>query len=94
MNENTKTIVGTIIVLGFLVGGGYWLFFGNEESSTGNFLRDDSPTETRSFESGDYDCPDFATQAEAQRFFIENGGPNEDPHGLDRDGDGIACESN
>jgi len=38
----------------------------------------------------DRDCSDFATQAEAQAFFIA-AGPG-DPHRLDRDGDGIACE--
>jgi hypothetical protein len=43
---------------------------------------------------GDRDCPDFGSQAEAQRFFLENGGPSSDPHRLDRDHDGIACESN
>ena len=43
---------------------------------------------------GDRDCPDFGSQSEAQRFFIANGGPSSDPHRLDRDHDGIACESN
>lgn len=38
----------------------------------------------------DRDCSDFRTQREAQRFF-EAAGPG-DPHRLDRDGDGIACE--
>ncbi|MCH7577670.1 MAG: excalibur calcium-binding domain-containing protein [Chloroflexi bacterium] len=40
---------------------------------------------------GDCNCGDFATHAEAQAFF-ESQGPG-DPHGLDFDGDGIACES-
>ena len=40
---------------------------------------------------GDKDCTDFATHAEAQAFF-ESAGPG-DPHRLDRDGDGIACET-
>lgn len=44
-------------------------------------------------EYGDYDCSDFSTQAEAQRFFEAEGGPREDYHNLDRDGDGVACES-
>jgi hypothetical protein len=43
---------------------------------------------------GDRDCPNFGSQGEAQRFFIANGGPASDPHKLDRDDDGIACESN
>lgn len=39
----------------------------------------------------DRDCSDFATQAEAQAFF-EATGPG-DPHRLDQDHDGVACES-
>jgi endonuclease YncB( thermonuclease family) len=35
----------------------------------------------------DYDCADFATQAEAQRSLLPG-----DPYRLDGDGDGIACE--
>lgn len=41
----------------------------------------------------DRDCSDFATHDEAQRFFIAAGGPENDPHRLDADHDGIACES-
>jgi micrococcal nuclease len=41
----------------------------------------------------DRDCPDFATQVEAQAFFIAAGGPGRDPHRLDGDHDGIACEA-
>lgn len=40
---------------------------------------------------GDCNCGDFATHAEAQAFF-DSQGPG-DPHGLDADDDGIACES-
>lgn len=40
----------------------------------------------------DFDCQDFPTQWEAQRFFIRNGGPGYDPHYLDGDNDGRACE--
>lgn len=41
----------------------------------------------------DKDCGDFKTHQEAQDFFISQGGPNSDPHKLDSDGDGLACES-
>lgn len=44
--------------------------------------------------AADRDCGDFDTQAAAQRFFLDNGGPDRDPHGLDAEGDGVACESN
>lgn len=37
-----------------------------------------------------YNCDDFATQEEAQAVYDAD--PS-DPHGLDRDNDGIACES-
>jgi len=39
----------------------------------------------------DRDCSDFSTQPEAQRFFEQN--QPGDPHNLDGDGDGEACES-
>ena len=42
---------------------------------------------------GDRDCGDFASWAEAQAFYEESGGPASDPHSLDPDRDGIACES-
>lgn len=41
----------------------------------------------------DRDCSDFATQRAAQTFFA-NHNPSTDPHRLDAEGDGIACESN
>ncbi|MCZ0938426.1 MAG: excalibur calcium-binding domain-containing protein [Caldilineaceae bacterium] len=40
----------------------------------------------------DLDCKDFNTQREAQACFITAGGPDRDPHRLDGDNDGIACE--
>ena len=40
----------------------------------------------------DRDCGDFRTRKEAQRFFIEQGGPEYDPHRLDGDANGRACE--
>ena len=39
----------------------------------------------------DLDCKDFNTWQESQLFY-EQAGPG-DPHGLDRDRDGIACEA-
>lgn len=41
---------------------------------------------------GDRDCVDFPSAAAAQKFFLTAGGPARDRHGLDRDGDGLACE--
>ena len=39
----------------------------------------------------DRDCADFKTQKQAQRFFKKHN-PNRDPHRLDGDVDGMACE--
>jgi len=44
--------------------------------------------------AADRDCGDFASQRAAQIFFLQAGGPQRDPHRLDSDGDGIACETN
>lgn len=40
-----------------------------------------------------YNCPDFSTHAEAQRAYEACGGISNDIHRLDRDKDGLACES-
>lgn len=42
--------------------------------------------------TSDKDCNDFQNAGAAQRFFLLSGGPVRDPHDLDRDGDGNACE--
>jgi micrococcal nuclease len=42
--------------------------------------------------TADRDCGDFSTHAEAQAFFESQGGPESDPHRLDGDHDGRACE--
>jgi micrococcal nuclease len=62
---------------------------------TGAFVRTDNPTQTRThIPTGepDKDCGDFGTHSEAQAFF-ESHDPVRDPHNLDQDGDGKACES-
>ena len=41
----------------------------------------------------DRDCGDFDTWDEAQAFYIAAGGPDTDRHRLDRDSDGVACNS-
>lgn len=41
-----------------------------------------------------YNCSNFSTQGEAQEVFDTcNTAENRDRHGLDRDGDGVACQS-
>lgn len=101
MNSRLKNILIGIAIGGAAVVGLYALF-GNEKGFNSNqntskpYIRTDNPKETRSFlDSGevDKDCSDFRTQREAQSFFEANGGPSNDPHNLDRDGDGRVCES-
>lgn len=41
----------------------------------------------------DRNCSDFTTHAEAQAFYEAAGGPGSDPHKLDSDRDGVACET-
>ncbi len=40
----------------------------------------------------DCDCGDFSTHRQAQAFFIAAGGPDSDPHRLDGNKNGLACE--
>lgn len=68
-----------------------WLY---SRDSSDTYLQDNDYSTERSFEEyGDRDCSDFSTQREAQLFFLREGGPSNDYHGLDRDNDGVACES-
>ena len=52
------------------------------------------PTQTSApvVQGDNLNCSDFTNAAQAQRVFLSAGGPTRDPHGLDRDGDGFACE--
>jgi hypothetical protein len=43
--------------------------------------------------AADKDCSDFRSWRAAQTFYKNHGGPRYDPHRLDADHDGIACES-
>ena len=52
-----------------------------------------TPTPAPSADFDDRNCSDFATWSAAQSFFESEGGPGSDPHRLDRDGDGVACQS-
>lgn len=90
MNNLYKSLA--IIGTGAVVASGVYL--SNQSDNTPSNTRDTDYSTTRSFkETGDKDCGDFRTQSEAQRFFIAEGGPDEDFHGLDRDSDGVVCET-
>jgi hypothetical protein len=42
--------------------------------------------------AADKDCSDFSSWRQAQNFYKKHGGPRSDPHRLDADHDGVACE--
>lgn len=65
----------------------------NKQTCNGKRADDDGPSVWSPVRNDDRDCNSFATQKEAQHFFEANGGsPTSDPHNLDRDHDGLACE--
>lgn len=85
--KNTLVSVG---VIGALLAGGY--FVSQDNSQPLEYGSDYSTTRAElSTGEPDRDCSDFNTHAQAQAFF-ESQSPG-DPHGLDRDGDGVACET-
>nr|WP_267885375.1 excalibur calcium-binding domain-containing protein [Jannaschia rubra] len=67
-------------------------FSPNDASGVG-VARFSRPANAPKVDAGlDRNCADFTGGFEAQQFFMNNGGPARDPHDLDRDGDGYACE--
>jgi hypothetical protein len=64
-----------------------------ESNETGQQGSNPRPNSTVNPMAGfiDRDCGDFTTHAEAQRFFANAG--RGDPHRLDADHDGLACEA-
>ncbi len=64
---------------------------------SGNILYDKMGNITTDKAAGkkadDYNCDDFATQPESQRFFLKVGGTGNDVNRLDGDKDGDSCES-
>lgn len=42
--------------------------------------------------TNEYNCADFKTQPEAQKFFVNAGGPSKDTNRLDGDNNGVACQ--
>lgn len=72
------------------------------QNSAGDFVTrimrdingDEVPTGTAGAKYTDeYNCDDFKTQSQAQKFFTKSGGPSKDTNRLDGDNDGEACES-
>jgi len=87
--SNIQKIIGIIAGGAVIASGAYFL---NQSNDSNTRDTDYSTTRTK-LPTGDddKDCSDFSTHAEAQAFFESQG--SGDPHALDRDGDGLACES-
>lgn len=88
-------VINTVakIATGLAVAGlGIWGVSALSSQNSGESLQPDTDySTTRPASTGDRDCGDFSTQAQAQAFFRTQG--SGDPHGLDRDGDGVVCET-
>lgn len=70
----------------------WWDVLGDDTVSDGNGYSESNPA-WEDDDTYDYNCSDFSSGEEAQRFYEEYGGAGNDVFGLDSDGDGIACES-
>ncbi len=107
LGKNSKKTVKTVLIaILALLFGAFGLEASNLDWDLGKLLSGSSLEEARVkrdkkgnivTEGGkytdEYNCSDFDTQPEAQEFFINAGGPNEDVNRLDGDNDGVACES-
>jgi hypothetical protein len=85
--ESNLLIWGVILVL-VIAAVLLFIFVGNEPKDL-----EDNSTIVSDCENSSYNCVDFETQEEAQKLFDECNWEESDPQGLDRDGDGVVCES-
>lgn len=87
-NSKAAWIISGVVITSII---GFYLYGNTSETEPANSNKSDNPYEATSI---DHNCTDFDTQEDAQFFYEANGGPDEDPHGLDRDNDGTACDWN
>lgn len=106
-SEGTKKILKPILgVVLALMAVAFGLETTNNDFDLGKLVSGSSLSESRVMRDKDgnvvtengkytdeYNCSDFSTQVEAQRFFNNAGGVSKDTNGLDGDNDGEACES-
>lgn len=100
MDNNDEKELHPILqnVMGFGCGVGFWalILFGivsailESPSLVDNEPYYEPQYNNLNYNGSDMNCDDFATAWEAQQFYEANG--PRDPHDLDRDGDGRACE--
>ncbi|OGL52753.1 hypothetical protein A3K55_01320 [Candidatus Shapirobacteria bacterium RBG_13_44_7] len=106
-SEGSKKVAKPILIgIIVLLLGAFGLEVSNNDWDLGKLLSGSSLEEARVMRDKDgnvvtsggkftdeYNCDDFGTQVEAQKFFKNAGGPTKDTNGLDGDNDGEACES-
>ena len=105
--ESTKKIAKPVLmgVIAILLAA-FGLEASNNDWDLGKLLSGSSPADAKVMrdidgnvvESGgkytdEYNCDDFKTQEQAQKFFNNAGGPSEDVNRLDGVNDGLACET-
>tara|TARA_Y100000310_G_C20662204_1_gene805394 strand:- start:1567 stop:1839 length:273 start_codon:yes stop_codon:yes gene_type:complete len=81
-------IIILLVLFGIVGGVGYWIYTHalGPVGDVGPVIDNDCLSDT-------YNCGDFNLQVEAQEVFDDCGGTENDVHGLDKDGDGVVCES-
>lgn len=100
-----KGIVGVVIVI---LLGALGLEASNNDWDLGKILSGKSVAESKVLRDKDgnittdtangkatdeYNCDDFNSQPQSQKFFVNAGGPSKDTNRLDGDNDNVACES-
>jgi hypothetical protein len=103
--KTAKGIIGVVIVillgaLGLEASSNDWdlgKILSGESVSDSKVLRDKEGNVVTDPSKGkatdEYNCDDFTTQPESQRFFSNAGGPSQDTNRLDGDNDSEACEA-
>jgi len=107
LDQGTKNIIKPILVAVIAIAViAFGLESTNNDWDLGKLLSGQSPSEAKVMRdkygnvvtsggkyTDEYNCEDFTTQADAQRFFKNAGGPSQDTNRLDGDNDREACES-
>ncbi len=87
MNSKFKTAIIVVLIILILAIIGLVVYFLIRANAPADFVPG------QSCDMNTYNCGDFQSQEGAQSMFDLCGGVENDIHGLDKDGNGIACES-
>ena len=94
--EQGDRVVVAIVFGALIIGVAIFLSFGMNGGLTGEVVKEGKPIVHFGGEyecnSNVYNCGSFDSREDAQDVFDVCGGVDNDVHGLDGDGDGLACE--